>query len=279
MDKMRSNFSKMTLRWFGDPEDPNYQFTEDEGEDFELVFGEEEEPEGPDPDELQSELEQTKAQLEEQKKRMEEIEAIREGFEQVGGKVEDLQRSQQPTQPQQPQFDYEKFKQEIDDGFMESPSSALDKYFQMKMQPEVQRLMSNNMANSRRFLGVDDQRKDTYKQWQSEIEAEVQQMPPQSKLYDPDVYQKAHDRVMSRHLNEIVDMRVKQALEQQEKKGGEEGSGGPYSETSERRPTTPQKKTKKIVPTQEERTLMEKWRLRGIPEEQFPGLIARRRNK
>lgn len=279
MRKQIGQFENMSLGWFGDPEDPNYRFAEEPEEDFELIFDPEPEEEGPDPEDLQRQLESTKAELEAQKARMEEIEAIRQGFERVGGKIEDVQRANQAP-VQAPAFDYGKFKQEIDDGFMESPTSALDKYFQMKMQPEVQRLMGNNLANSKRFTELDEGRRETYRQYQSEIEAEVQGLPPQSKLYDPDVYQKAHDRVVSRHMNEIIDARVKQALEKAAPEGTGPGPGpssGPYSETSERRPGPEKKKPKRIVPTEEERALIQRMRLRGTPEEQIPGIIARRR--
>jgi DNA uptake protein ComE-like DNA-binding protein len=143
----------------------------------------------------------------------------------------------------QPQIDPKVLEDELKEGLLESPTKVLDKYIQTKLGPEIGRIYQYNINTSRRFLALDAQRAATFKQYEPEVEKEVQAMPLNDKVYDPDVYAKAHDRVVARHMNEIIDAKVKEAVEKlstpEKKTGG--GSNVPFSETKVNRPASSQK--------------------------------------
>ena len=96
----------------------------------------------------------------------------------------------------------------------EDPVGSMDKYFQYKIAPEVRNLMQNNLNISRRFLQLDPERSSTYAQYGAEIDQEMINVPPQTKLSDVDIYQKVHDQVVSRHAGDIIKTKVEAAVKE-----------------------------------------------------------------
>lgn len=154
--------------------------------------------------------------------------AIKEGFSST---LETLKPSQ--AQPQVPQYDAAKFSEELKENFLDKPEEMLDKHLRMKIGPELGKVYQYNMQTSRRFLLLDPQRSDTAKQYSSEIDKEVEGMNLNDKAYDIDVYAKAHDRVVARHINDIIDRKVKEATDKLSKPQSSSG-GLKFTETSNR---------------------------------------------
>ena len=65
----------------------------------------------------------------------------------------------------------------------------------------------------KREIKFDPERKETFEKYRDEIEKEYKAMPNYERFNDPEAFTKAHDRVVARHLNEIIDARVRDALE------------------------------------------------------------------
>jgi hypothetical protein len=173
--------------------------------------------------------------VEEQSKQAPNIaEAIKSGFTSFA----ETFKPQQMPQEQQPKFDAAKFDEELKDKLLETPTAMLDKHLAAKVGPEMNRIYQYNMNTSKRFLMIDEGRKDTAKQYIAEIEKEVEAIPLQQKAYDPDVYAKAHDTVVARHFNEIVDKKVKEAVEKVTSKEKQTSASAsvPFRETQVTRP-------------------------------------------
>jgi hypothetical protein len=59
---------------------------------------------------------------------------------------------------------------------------------------------------------MDPQRGPLYAKYKTEIEQTVASLPPDAKLYDPEVYEKITDRVAALHATEVIDERVQAAV-------------------------------------------------------------------
>lgn len=119
-----------------------------------------------------------------------------------------------PSQmPQQlPGETEEAFKARFNEQFYNNPYDTMMEFQRKKVAPEVQRIMGANVQMSRKLTALDPDRKDTFAQYQAEIDDMVARLSPEQKLYDIDVYTKAHDAVIARHVNEIIDRKVKEAM-------------------------------------------------------------------
>lgn len=117
--------------------------------------------------------------------------------------------------PQQPRESEAEFAERIKTSMYDNPTAALDEYMARKLVPEVNRLAANNLYHAKQFLSLDPQKGDNFRKHESEIEAEVQRMDANTKLYDPDVYQKAYRAVMMNNIDDLVAEGVKVALAKQ----------------------------------------------------------------
>ena len=73
-------------------------------------------------------------------------------------------------------------------------------------------MMTMNLTHARRSIQLDPDRKDTYKKYQMEIDKIVAEMEPRMKFQDPGIFEKAHDQIVARHINEIIQDKVQEAL-------------------------------------------------------------------
>jgi len=173
-----------------------------------------------------------------------------------------LAETLKPVQQQTPlpAYDPDKLEADLKDKLLESPTKALDNYIQQKLGPEIGRIYQHNINTSRRFLEYDEKRKATFGRYQGEIEKEVQSLPLNEKAYDEDVYQKAHDRVVARHMDEIINLKVEEAIAKISKKP-DEVKKVPFSETQVNRPAN---KTTTYRLTQADMNEIQKMRSRGM---------------
>lgn len=216
-------------------------------------------------EELAKELADTKKSLEDERQRTLEVNSLREIATELKNQPRVLpQGSPQPL----PGETEEDFKKRFNEKFYDSPYDTMMEFQQKKLAPEVQRIMGANLGTSRKFLQIDPDRKETAAKYMAEIDAEMERIPAQTKLYDPDIYQKVHDLVTSRHIREIVDMRVKEAMEK--------GKPAPVARPagfSERGNAAPQERSPRtVVLTAKEN---ETRRVKGMSKEQYGAFLLR----
>jgi len=226
---------------------------------------------------LMEKLEAERAALEETKKQVNEVAALKEGLASLGENLKKPNVSIQPQQVQSVRKSEDEYREEFNEKFVEDPYSAMVKFQAEKLAPEIQRLMMSNLQISRKFLQFDPDRKETYAKYHDEIEQEVSKVAPRERLEDTEVYQKAHDRVMARHINDIVQLKVQEVLKQQEeeaKKKTSSTSSPTYVEHTMNTPPT--KKEKYIVLTQEEKN---RANLLGIPLTEYARYLKERGKK
>lgn len=137
-----------------------------------------------------------------------------------------LDRLGQPAhQPimQQPQESEADFKKRLDENTLEMGfSTAMDQFYARKLAPEVQRLLANNVNLSRKFVQLDPSKGPLYKTYKKEVDDYVAAMPPQAKLYNPDLYEEAVNVVASRHSDEIMGLQLQTKLAEEREKLKEE---------------------------------------------------------
>lgn len=166
------------------------------------------------------------AQLKEQQERLQALQIENTARNAIQPVVEQLSQLQ-PKQPvqavQQPGESDDAFRKRIDESYLETGLvSSMDEYFARRLRPEVQRLLQNNLYTSRRLAMLDPEKGPLYKKYQREVEDHIAQLPPQDKLYNPEVYDNAVAAVAAKHGDEIIDERVQRALEAEREKIKEE---------------------------------------------------------
>ena len=139
------------------------------------------------------------------------------GSQQSGLTVEQLQQfaALQGVQPKQAQESVAEFKERMKEHLYDDPVAMMDEYFSKKLSPEIRRLASNNQFQSQKFLELDPEKGETYKKYKSEVDLVVEKLPPQDKLYDPDIYTKAYQQVMATHIDDIIAAKVQEAIKTQ----------------------------------------------------------------
>jgi len=158
--------------------------------------------------------------LQDQQERLSALQAQNAAQQAIQPLVEQLGQMQPQAQPiQQPGESDETFRKRLDENYLETGlTSAMDEYFARRLRPEVQRLLQNNLYTSRRLVALDPEKGPLYKKYQREVEDHITQLPPQAKLYNPEVYDEAVAQVAARHGDEIINERLQQALETEREK-------------------------------------------------------------
>lgn len=192
-------------------------------EDIEVVGEGVAPPEGAEipPDEV-AEL---REKLKEQQARISELTTTRQVEAAMKPVVDQINQLQQPQQQaaQQPGESDAEFKTRIDENYLETGlTGAIDEVFARRLRPEIQRLLQNNLYSSRRFVMLDPEKGPLYSKYKQEVEAHIAQLPPQEKLYSPEVYDTAVATIAARHGDEIINEKLAQALEAEREKIKEE---------------------------------------------------------
>jgi len=165
------------------------------------------EPEGPTREELKAELDGLKAQYEDANRRGDEVVALKESMD---GIKEALSYQPQQQQPQrQPGESEEAYRKRFNEGYIEDPYQNQMEFYNKKVEPFLNTFISRSLHFSKKLAEKDHP--DTFKRYEPEIDKLVQQMDRS----DPEVYEKAHDMVLVRHMDEVkVDWKaqIKQEL-------------------------------------------------------------------
>ena len=182
-------------------EKPELTFEEPPGEEpeFEVV-----DPDAPKPDvvavedpekaELKGKLEKMEAQLVESARRGDEVTALKEGIAALGTRLGQPAQAQYAPPPMESE---EQFAEKYKTDYMEDPYGYADKLFKRKMAPLVNQLVGNQMKLARR--AARGELGDTFSKYEGEIDRQVKEMDQS----DPDVYFKAHDLVLARHMDDV----------------------------------------------------------------------------
>lgn len=220
--------SQVHLQWFSDPAEPPApefpqmpHFDSTYLEDAEVIIEDPAQAAGaPKPEEvdaLKKQLEEQKRQIEELKRQGDTAQAVQAG---IAGLAQSLRApgamptAQAPVPAQLPGETDEAFQKRIDEGLLErGATKTVEEIVGRKLMPEVQRLFQGNLVNSRRFTSLDPARGPLYAKYRAEVEQLVAGLPPASKLYDPEVYEKATDEIARRHAEDIINERVQAAVQ------------------------------------------------------------------
>ena len=195
----------------------------DENEDIEIDEAGTPPPEVKTVEEV-AELESLKTQLQAQQAKIAELNTRGQIREELAPLLSQLGQPQQQQQiVQQPQETDEAFGKRLDDSYLETGiTGAMDEYFARRLRPEVQRLMQNNLYTSRRLAMLDPEKGPLYTKYRVDVDNYIAQLPPQKKLYSPDIYDEAINTVSMQHGDEILKEQVAQALEAEREKIKEE---------------------------------------------------------
>ena len=160
-------------------------------------------------EEINAELTATKKALEDERNRTLEGSALANLVQEV----KDLKRAPAQGAPAHaPGESEEEYQARFNKELYDNPYKTIMEFQLKKLAPEVQRIMVANLQTSKKLLLLDSERGATAKEYQAEIDQEVAKLPPGDALYDSDVYAKVHDRVISRHINEIIARKVEEAV-------------------------------------------------------------------
>jgi hypothetical protein len=196
-------------------------------------------------DELVAEIEKLRKDMEEGQRRSDEVQALKAGIEGLGEK---LSQPVQPQTQQPPQRTREEIQKEFNEkwsaNILEDPFSAIEELNQMRDQAMVTQRLNEKEKLSRRMLQLDPEKRETAGRYMSEIDLEVSNMNPYEKLNMDDPYSSAHDRVLARHINDVMDEKVAKIVEEKLKERGAAAvpttpTGSP-SNTPPAGPTRPQ---------------------------------------
>lgn len=178
--------------------------------------------------------------------------------QQGGLSVEQLQAvlALQGQQPQQPRETDAEFAERIKEHIFDNPVAVLDEYIAKKLTPEVKRLATNNMFHSQKYLELDPEKAQFYKKYKAEVDQVAQSMPSEIRLYDPQVYQKAYQQVMTMHIDDVVNAKVAEAIAAQGNGSTKPSASTPrgHSEIPSMPPPIGSGQKKKVVISDIERT-------------------------
>lgn len=124
-------------------------------------------------------------------------------------------------QPQKERKTPGQLAEEINSEFYDKgPYETMLKFQRETMGPVLDQATGQILALQRQLLEVDPKRSSTYQRYREEIDREVMNLTPEQRFYDSGAYQKAHDRVISRHQEEVMGDKLQEMLKEELKKMG-----------------------------------------------------------
>ena len=167
------------------------------------------EPQGPSTDELAKELDEIKRQNEELAQKADSNLALQAGIRDLKDSIR--QPVVQPAPIQKPGESDAAFADRLKEGLLDDPDKLLDEKMNRRLSPVFDKILSTNLSLQKKLTRIE--KGDSFDRYSTEIEQEVQNMD----RTDPDVYGKAHDMVVSRHLSDEKE-RIKQEVIEELKK-------------------------------------------------------------
>jgi hypothetical protein len=205
--------------------------------DYEIVMESDQEPEVQDEysslskEDLVAKLKQEQEQLNVLKQQADSVAAITSGLNNLNDNLTKRPQVSQIQQPQKPQMSEEEFREYYNKKAFDDPLGAQMELFSKKIEPVLNKVIGTNLYHARNNLSLHPDKKETFAKYQDEIDRQVnewQVQNPSAVATDPKIYEKAYEQVVSHHIDDIVKLRVDQALAAQQSNttnGGNAGSG------------------------------------------------------
>lgn len=209
--------------------DPNAEAPESA---FEVVDESAPAQEGPSREELLAKFEQTQKELAELKA----SQATQSRFDELSStihKIVERPINVQAPSVQAPEESDADFKERLQRQLLDDPAAALNDWGMRFMGKGLNTIIAGQEKLSRKLALSDPENKKLYDKYSSEIEVEIQRIPVQDRVSDPDVYGRAFSAVRGRHLEDVIAERVQAELD---KALAAKGIGG----ASANPPTKPQ---------------------------------------
>jgi len=157
---------------------------------------------------LMDELKQKQAELEAAKQQNDPVAAMSKGIEALGQRLAP-QQAPDVRLPGPGQLDVKKLREDVNAKFYDDPFATITELMQIVQQGNGTQQANTNLMYSKRLLQVDPSTRDLYKRFENEVEVEVSRMSIQERMNNPAVYDEALTRVKARHMEELMDERVK----------------------------------------------------------------------
>lgn len=224
-----------------------------------------------DVEELQRQNAEFAARMEALEQQANAVTAMKDGISALGDKLGPQQKAEAARAgiTQAPGESEEAFAARINEKLYDDPYKNLTDFTNRKMQPLVAQMINNNVVAGRRWLELDPEKSANFKRYRAEVDAEMEAIPPMEKLQDPMVYEKAYQRVIARHVDDIVEERVAAALAQSAgapaNGGVAQSVGGGYVENTTYRKPEAARKQYRVLTDAERRAA----RAQGVSDEVY----------
>jgi len=159
---------------------------------------------------LLAELQAKQAELQRAQSAVDPVNAMRQGIEALGERISPRQPADARLQNQQ--IDLKKLEEDFNKSVYDNPFQKTAELFQLFSQMTGTQQANANLMYSQRILQVDPATKDLYKRFKSEVDEEVARLPAAERATNPGVYDDALTRVKARHMEELFQERLDEAM-------------------------------------------------------------------
>jgi hypothetical protein len=159
-------------------------------------------------------------------------------------------RLQTQSQPQQqPGESNEEFSKRVKESGLlyEDPVNVVSEINTRLNGPIIQRVLDQNLRLQKQIMRIDPKRGELFMKYESEIDAEFNKLTPQQRYSDPDVYQKLYRVVISEHVDDLVEERLKEREGDGQTKSNKKQTA-PYSASSRTKPEGKPRKKQPMSP-------------------------------
>lgn len=169
---------------------------------------------GPSVDEIKSQLAELQKANEDLRAKADQASQLSGSFNQFGERLEKIVSRPAPAAPiqQQPGESLEAFKERINRKYLEDPYETMVEFSNRYVGGALQTMAQQSMQLQRKLAYLEADDKDFVRKHQDEIEQEVARIPVDQQMRDPEAYKRAMDTVRARHMDEIIAIKVAEAI-------------------------------------------------------------------
>lgn len=179
---------------------------------FEIVDESAPKVEGPTREELLAKYEQSQKELAELKASAQ----TQDKFDALSSNLSKLAErpiNVQAPNPQQPAESDADFKERLQRQLLDDPAEALNEWGARFIGKGFNTILAGQEKFAKKLALSDPENKKLYDKYGSEVEAEIQRIPVQDRISDPDAYGRAFSAVRGRHIEDVISERVQAELE------------------------------------------------------------------
>jgi len=122
-----------------------------------------------------------------------------------------MQPSQPAAAPAKPPT-LDELRETYGEKFTMDPIGTVMELQNQKMSPQIQQMATGNLQLARKVMELDPEKGPTFKKYSNEIDGMVASAPPEIRT-NPMIYEEAYKRVVTNHMDEILNERVAKAVE------------------------------------------------------------------